>query len=161
MSEFVATAIFCEDLREEVAGTFTMVGVMPDNIAIGSTPGLLPKLCFLVRIAIESTVRPTVVQIRSVDPRGDAIQLTTFEPDLIEHSRREATAKDAPYFTLITKAIVAPYPVSGFGRLEIYARVDEREVLAGFLNFVSSDTSEAPPMVRTTQTERKYRSKLA
>jgi len=35
---FNCVGIFCEDIREEVGGTHTIVGVMPDNISVAGPP---------------------------------------------------------------------------------------------------------------------------
>jgi hypothetical protein len=52
---FSAVPIFCEDIREEVSGLYTIVGALPDQMALPqrleglSPPIIVPKLACLIR----------------------------------------------------------------------------------------------------------------
>jgi hypothetical protein len=52
MSGVSACALFCEDVRQEKTGGETLVGVMRDNLAMSSLPGVLPKLGIYIRMNI-------------------------------------------------------------------------------------------------------------
>ena len=52
----IQNVILCEDIRDERSGTETLVGVLPDNVAIRGPRGVMPKLAVYLRIQIDDAV---------------------------------------------------------------------------------------------------------
>jgi hypothetical protein len=39
-----AMGVFCDDIREEVQGMHSLVGIYPDNVNVPVVPRMMPKL---------------------------------------------------------------------------------------------------------------------
>jgi hypothetical protein len=51
MSERMLHAIFCDDVREEIGGKRSYIGVYGPELIVQNAPGVLPKLCIVVSAA--------------------------------------------------------------------------------------------------------------
>ncbi len=45
--------LMCDDVRDEVTGKTTIVGIYNENITLDKFPGLLPVLCFWLNCSVE------------------------------------------------------------------------------------------------------------
>jgi hypothetical protein len=91
MRPFSFIGIFCEDIRDEVSSTYTLVGVLPDNIFIGGLPGMLPKLGVYIRIQLDEDANPKTLKARVRIPGGAIFELADFE-QLIATAKEQAEA---------------------------------------------------------------------
>src|SRR5450759_2714461 len=87
--------LFCEDIREEVSGTHTIIGVMPDNITLaGQSPPpeagaslLFPKLAIYLRLNIETANKPEgSITARASIPGMPEMPLGELGRDAIEQA---------------------------------------------------------------------------
>lgn len=130
-----AIALFCEDIREEKAGTVTLVGVMPDNTELPQVPVIFGKLCFYVRFHLEPGVDPGEVSVKLSFPDGNVTTLGGFEPDLVKKVIRGAADSGTPFAGLVFTAVAAPFPIPMPGRVVVIAKIGETETPCGALNF--------------------------
>lgn len=146
MRAFSFIGLFCEDIREETAGTRTLVGILPDNILVSNLPGVLPKLfCYFhIHLSVDSTV--TQLKARLKFPGGPVVEVADFEK-LIEPTKEGAKATGMPFAGLIATGGVVPAPVSQLGKIEAVVEVDGTEYVCGALNLVQPTASAAfsPP----------------
>jgi len=134
--------IFCEDIREETAGSHTIVGVMPDNINFASPairePGqsfLFPKMGIYLRINLDTSHKPTgSITARVSFPGLPDMGLGEIAPDAIEKAFAESAANNTPLVGLIFKAVISPLQISQSGLASVFAKVEEKEFLAATLN---------------------------
>jgi hypothetical protein len=134
MHEISAVALFCSDVRQERAGTETLVGVLPDNITLPKYPCAFPQMTVYVRMHLNTSYRPSQILTRLVMPDGSELDRSEIEQALLEQSREKALASGTPYMGLITRFGLAPLQVNEPGRLKAIVTVDGVDIVAGSLN---------------------------
>lgn len=133
--------IFCEDIREEVIGSHTIVGVMPDNINLAGPVTkageslLFPKMGMYVRVNLDSSQRPkAAVSVRTIFPGIPDVPLGEVALDVIAKAFDDASDKASPLVGLIFKAVVSPMQFTTAGMAFIIVTIDDTEYVAAALN---------------------------
>jgi hypothetical protein len=134
--------IFCEDVRDEVSGSHTIVGVLPDNINIAGPPPevadsafMFPKMGIFLRINLDGSQRPKEpITARATFPGNPDFLLGEIGIDVIENSFADAKAKSQPIVGLIFKAVFSPLPLRMSGQAIIYATIEGQDIVSGVLN---------------------------
>jgi hypothetical protein len=134
MLGFNVVAFFCEDIREERMGSETLIGILPDNIAVSSVPGMMPKLCVYVRTNFDSEydLPPGSVIIRF--PHGEDVTLGEITQDLIKTAREKTILDGGRLVGIKTRAAMANVIVKTAGRIQAIAKLGDREQLIASLN---------------------------
>ena len=147
MPLLTATGLFCEDIREEKQGTNTLIGILPDNMALQplglpeqSWQPFFPKLALYVRINVGSEMKVDTLSVKLRLPDGNVLDLTVFDKELIEKSQLDAS--ESPFMGFISKVVFGPTPMPVKGRFEAIAELNGSETICGFLNVMR----EAPEM---------------
>jgi hypothetical protein len=142
MKRWDAIGFFCEDVRQEVSGTETIVGVMPDNVAIQGQPGgSLPKLGMYVRIHITTDLEVKTISVTADFFDGANRQVIgIFDEAQIAQEKDKARSSGAHLIGFVFRAILSPFPVSQFGRILLRAKIGEDEAICGGLNIVPSSS---------------------
>lgn len=132
--DFSTLALFCEDIREEKAGTETIVGIFPDNLSVPKVPGVFPKICVYLRIHVRPDFNPgsIVTYIKMSD--GAVISESRMQGDVVEKALSSARATGLPYAGLITKFVMVQLRVNVPGRISALVNIAGREYVAGALN---------------------------
>ena len=100
---FSAVAIFAEDGRDEVGGTLSLIGIMPDNVAVASFPALLPRLHLYIRISYDPTDPPMTVS-SGMRVNDDAPILTqAFDDAALRQSVADALTSGTRIGTIIAR----------------------------------------------------------
>jgi hypothetical protein len=142
MLPFTATAFFCEDIRHEQGDTNSLVGIMPDNISgAPEYPALLPKLGIYVRINFDPNDDPGSIEMVLVRANGEEQRISKIQRQLIEKTIGEAKRDGNPVAGIITRAIIAPFPITEAGRMRVFARLPKGDVLAGSLNVLPATSA--------------------
>jgi Family of unknown function (DUF6941) len=128
---------FCEDIREEKSGQDTIIGILPDNLQVAQTPGMIPKLGVYIRFLLDKDDAVKSINIRVAPPASPEMPIGDLG-HLIEQAKAEAASRDMPYAGMIAKAIMAPFPVFAPGRIAIIVRVDGVDRVCAVLNVVSA-----------------------
>lgn len=133
------TTIFCDDIREEVSGKSTLVGVYKGVMILHDKelPASLPKLCFYI------------IYPEPIDATYEKLQLKIFAPseeepaciaDVLMDQARKALPPPPedfgadPHFNQLSIAIsLTPFKISAFGRIKVRAYRDGEEVKLGSL----------------------------
>ena len=116
MQPVSVTAFFCEDIREETAGTTTLVGVMPDNLNLAGVfpagqQALLPKLGLYIRVHLDPGTQPRQVSARIINTDGSVITESAWERGVIEKSFSDTRANDNPIVSLVLKVVGGPFGI--------------------------------------------------
>lgn len=139
-------AIFCEDIRQELGGQHTLVGVLPDNIAVPNLPGAMPKLGIYVRAQIERNHVPDEITVNFKNSDGTQIPIPTWDKATIEKGNADATINSLPTFGLILTAVLSPFSFPAAGPVMLSVTIDGVTYLAGLLNIILvSPTVSEPP----------------
>ena len=149
MRSFSFVGIFCEDVREEVGGTHTIVGVLPNSVNIGGLPGMLPKLGAYIRIHLDKEANPTSLKARIKIPGGTVFEMADFA-ELLGLTKDQAKANNLPFSGLIAKGTFSPLPITQVGRIEAIVEMDGTEYICGVLNLIppelaATDSSTSAP----------------
>jgi hypothetical protein len=134
--------IFCEDIREEVGGTYTIVGVMPDNIVIAAVPNsdasghlLFPRLGIYVRVNLDPSHKPDRPIVAKVSIPGMAdLQLGEMGIEDIGKAFADSAEKNNPLVGIIFKGTVSPVQLTESGLAKTTVTIDEKEILCATLN---------------------------
>jgi hypothetical protein len=143
--KFSAVSMFAEDIRDEVGGTQTIVGILPDNLAVPSFPGIIPKLAVYSRISFDPEFSPRNVSVSISFDNGAEIASDTFSADLVKQSITETKGKDGPIATLISKTIIGGIAINAPSRIRAVVSHDGGEFLAGTINIELADELAVAP----------------
>lgn len=150
-----AMALFCQDVREEVGDTLTLVGVMKDNINVtnltdsdGGDSGTkkkqhsktLFKVCIYLRINFDPKRKFKKGKLTLVFPDGrieDPIELDIAK---MHEAGVRAQEKGNPLAGILTRMELSGFAVSKPGNLKVEIEIDGEVLLAGALNFLKPIT---------------------
>lgn len=139
-------AIFCEDVRPELGGQFTLVGTLPDNLEVPIVPGLMPKLGVYIRGVIDSSYAPKQVTVRLINTDGADIPVAQWDQALIQRGYSDAATRGMPIYGLISTAVVGPFRVPQVGTIQVTVDIDGTTYVAGILNVsISASASQPQP----------------
>jgi hypothetical protein len=133
-----AIALFCEDIREEVGGTFTIVGIYPDNVNLTKIPAILPKLCVYIRVnfgpdAAAKSIK-TIKAHLSI-PDGQSIELGEMDTAKVQEAIA-AVKTSGKQSGVILRTYFSGFNVPKAGLLQLQVEVGGETYLAGALNVV-------------------------
>lgn len=137
MSDWSAVGFFCDDIRQELNNIDSLIGVMPDNVAIPSVPVMMPKLGIYTRIHLAATN----ADVKRISVRADFFdgahhqELGAFDEEAVTLEKESAAKKGAPVIGFIFRAILSPLHIPKYGRVRLWARINDDEFICGSLNF--------------------------
>ena len=136
IQDFACTAIFAEDLRQEVNGQVTIVGILPDNVEFeGQSQAMLPKLCIYVRTVLALTDDAfSPIKVRLEAPSGQPVFESLSSEEFLRSEAKRSADQNAPHLTLISQASMSPFPIRENGRFSVIVEYKDQKYLAGFLN---------------------------
>ena len=145
------TCLFCEDLREEKSEQNTLIGILPDNVAVLAFPGVMPKLAIYVRIHLDAASSiPKAIVAKLISTDGQEIDLPSWDMAVIDKAFIDAKANGTPLVGLVLRAVLAPLPISKAGVMVVKAIIDGTEYVAGNLRFIAAPaTASAPPALQS------------
>jgi hypothetical protein len=147
MPRWDAIGFFCEDIRQETNGVETIIGVMPDNVAVEGA-GIMPKLGMYVRIHVTPDIDVQGISASVDFFDGEHRQLIgAFSRDQIETEKENARNSGSSLIGFIIRGLLTPFPVPHLGPVRLKAKVGEEEIICGGIKFVAAiaTSSNAPP----------------
>ena len=135
MNKVSSVGLFCDDVRPEISGQQTIVGVYGDNLALSQIPGALPKLGFFVRVNFEMSFKFETLSHKLMLSNGTLFFENNIDADLIKQSINEAREVNSPIYGFKTFGVAMNFPVESAGRLNLFSVVDGTDYLAATLNF--------------------------
>ncbi len=142
-----AVAMFCEDIREEKSGQDTIIGILPDNMALANFPGVAAKLGVYVRIHIDPKTPPREITVKFNTPWGENLDIGKADKTLIDSAVSQALDKGLPLAGIVLKALMVPFLMQAPGLAVATITVDGSENVCAMLNLVRTEpaSSTAPP----------------
>lgn len=116
MQEISAIVLFCEDIRQEVGGQYSLIGVVGDNLNVLGVPGAIPKFAIYVRINFSIDAEPREFQIFLINPDGERILVSTIPKAMVESSILDAKEQGNRIVGIVSHMIAAPFPINSVGR---------------------------------------------
>jgi hypothetical protein len=145
------TCLFCEDLREEKSEQDTLIGILPDNIAVPAFPGAMPKLAIYVRVHLNAaSPKPRVIVAKLILPDSQEIDLPSWDMAIIDKGFDEAKANGTPLVGFVLKAVLTAVQISKAGVMVLKVTIDGTDYIAANLRFVTAPaTASAPPALQS------------
>lgn len=146
MQSFNVMALFCEDIREEKSGTFTLISILPDNVTVAKPTNerddsrsiphrALSRICVYVRINFDPNYDLPDPSMRLVSLDGNIIELGNIGTDVIARARDEAKARGNTLAGVIFRAIFERFQVHKSGAVTLEIQFGDEVQIAGALNF--------------------------
>lgn len=134
MPESYGITLFCEDIRFELGGKVSYMGIFGQDMTLAAAkPALLPKMAFAIHLSIPSSLSRARVRIavRQETKGHPTIDLAGVEG---EFERPPEIPADDGVFTYLTFHLAAvPFHIVDDCELAVRAYVDDREVKLGRL----------------------------
>lgn len=150
MKKLSVMGLFCEDIREEKSGIFTLVGILPDTVnvnrqaissastgAFGNVPRLLLKLCIYLRINFDPNAFTGVPQAYLVVPDSPTIDLGGVDAPLVEKAKTEAIQKGNELAGIILRSEFIGFQPPTNDSIQLRVAIEGEEYLAAAVRFVS------------------------
>jgi hypothetical protein len=137
-------AIFCEDIREEISGQNTLIGIMADNLAVPSTPVVLARLAIYTRVYFDISAQPETVSAVVEMPSGERFELGGATIDLVKGGFATARDNNVQLAGIILKGLFSPLPISSVGAINAIVSIGARQHILGTLNVIIDPAATAP-----------------
>ncbi len=145
--------LFCDDVRLEEGGKFTIVGMYPsgDIVLHGPLPALLTKLCMLISYweSPGESDEPVKIVITLPGDEPDSPAATIDLP--MDQMRKIAPPNDSdardPFLGARANIALAPVVIRQLGRIRVRAFRGEKEIPLGALMVKQAPEFASPPDV--------------
>lgn len=133
MANRFITSIYCDDVREEVGGKRSFIGVYAGQLIVQSAPAVLPKLCVIVIISTPID-RPLTKCVIRILMDGDTLAEMPLEPRLLDESQNKLKAEplppdsEEPSIVLHAVAQFSPFPITKECKLRIRVQTEDEEL---------------------------------
>jgi hypothetical protein len=142
--------IFCDDIRREVGGKMTLVGIYRSEMVIhADLPIVLPKLglAILVQSPIDRPLdRLKLLIYMPGDTESPSVTAELVAPQAFLRFRETAEDKDA-WITLNTELVLSPVEVKQEGYIRARVETEGEIIRIGSLRVRKRKPEEAPPQV--------------
>jgi hypothetical protein len=135
--------LYAEDVRQEMTGQMSIIGVFQGGLRIPSVPAQLPKLAIIANLRMPSDKAPNSVKLevhrdgevlQTIDPPSEFFQTITQLPD---QGMEEG-------YTMQFIVGFSGLPVSAGGKLEVHATVDGLTLHGNSLAITVGDVATPP-----------------
>jgi hypothetical protein len=134
MPKISAVALFCEDIRNELEGGKSLIGVLPLGISVPAAPGRPMDLGLFIRVLIDPSWTGDLITCHVVMLSGEEIDCGEINSTNIESMKAAAKSPDAPLVTTIHGTIIVDEIRTGW--LRVLLRADGEETEIGVLHIV-------------------------
>ena len=127
-----AVALFCDDIRLEIGGKLTLVGVYNADMYLSELPAFIPKLSIWLQVStpVEQPFKTLTIRVA----RGDELMLE-FSPTLVfAQARRTADQDQVSRASSHANIGLPPLTIPSPCTLRVVAIVDDVEFAAGKLH---------------------------
>lgn len=111
----VIDVVFCDDIRQEVGGKVTLVGVYATDIIVTRIPFVLPKFCVRAKLDFPSKAKHSA-QMELILPDQRKLGPVTIN----------VPKRDIPAQGMIAQLVFSPLEISDQGLLTVRIRFDEQ-----------------------------------
>lgn len=115
--------LYAEDVRQEITGQMSIIGVFQGGLRVPFVPINLPKLAIIANLRVPSEKAPTSL-ILEVHRRGEILQTVTPPPEFLQSVTKQPGARLDEGSTIQFVVGFAGFPVPAAGKLEVRATID-------------------------------------
>jgi hypothetical protein len=123
-----AHAVYCDDIRNEVNGKHSLMGIFGNLMYLGAFPAMLPKLCAVIT-ACTTIDRPfdSITFTGTMD--GTVVFEMGLDKDQIEQTRKGGGLIEGPKgFEVKAMIVMSPLHIAGPTKLEITVLADGEKI---------------------------------
>jgi hypothetical protein len=142
-----AIGIFCEDIREEKSGQFTLVGLLPDNIVITGPPAnqppsdilhqaIIPKLGLYVRIHMDPTDDPGPIAVSLTLPNETRLDIGNISDEVVKTSKQQARDNGLSIAGILHHAVIQGFVIAQAGKIRAILEMKGQEHTCAILNVI-------------------------
>ena len=131
--------LYAEDMRQEVSGQTSFIGVFQGGLRVAAVPAHIPKLAVIANLWLPSTTVPQSIKLEVL--RGQEV-LQTIEPpdDFLKSVDAQKSASRKNGYTMQFVVGFVGFPVHEEGLLEVRATVDSAVVWGNALEITVGAT---------------------
>jgi len=140
--------IFCEDIRNEVDGKHTLVGVVQGRVGFPNYPVILPKFCLYITYSQSTELPRQPVDLRIIfeSTEGEETLLISAVIDIEEGFKAAAQIPDNHLIAAQANAILTPLQVGSPGRIKVRGFIDGHPpIRMGGVEFIIAEQGAADP----------------
>lgn len=104
--------VYCDDVRSEIGGKITLVGIYNSDLQVPTAPVALPKLCVVSTFVVPIDMDVTQLTFKL---KKDDIEIGKFETDIPE--KRPTSHPLYTRWTYSNITTLSPFPIEGPGTL--------------------------------------------
>ena len=122
-------ATYCDDIRQEVGGKITLVGIYPGQCLVPSLPCTLPKLCVVMNFsATRADPITTITAIGSF--AGNEVFNMSLDPSQVSQIMAQSFEQrpDGKNMMLMLMGVIAPFNVPNAGKLTLSITANGEEL---------------------------------
>jgi hypothetical protein len=155
--------VFCDDIREEVTGKKSLMGVYNGAMILGgAAPAIIQQLCILTTIRLDHEMLPKKFTVKIIFEDEDFVEqiISSMDtelpaPELPEGSDMIFAAKDGAAFAQMTnEAFIGGLVLSKNGRIKVRLYIDDDVFALGSLRviFLPQEAVIEPEPVHSNRT---------
>ena len=128
--------IFCEDIRHEVTGLSSFIGVMPGAIFLPSYPCQLAKFGIAISWLFDKNEIPETLNVQLVVPwQAEPIKIQQLDTRGLQFQMKNEDDPDSIGAWTSCRAVLSPFPVPSPGRIRAEVNTGSGWRIAGTLRF--------------------------
>lgn len=130
-----AHAIYCDDIRQEVGGKITLVGIYSGQCLVREIPCTLPKLCLSLNVSASRAKPVRSLIVVGAFAGNEVINMTLDSTQIAEiMAPSEGQRPDSKHMMLVLMAALSPFNVSTPGKLTLTVTADGEDIYCEGLN---------------------------
>jgi len=135
--------LFCEDIRQEIGGQTSLIGIFPPDTFAPQVPIVIPKLGLYMVIRFPFDQVPISVRMRLMAPWSQE-PLWDVPMEGIKESAEIAQSHGYSAFGVSSFHMLSPFPVLETGIIRVLATIDGEDISAGAINITVPPTNPSP-----------------
>lgn len=113
-------ATYCDDIRQEVGGKITLVGIYAGQCLVPMIPCALPKLCVMINISATRADPITSAVITGAFAGSEVFSMEMDEGQIAQIMAQSFSARpDGKHMMLVVMGVMSPFNVSASGKLTL------------------------------------------
>jgi hypothetical protein len=159
MMDVYGHTLFCEEIREERSGQFTVIGAFPNDIVVSpNIPAFVPKFSLMIYLYIKKSMHPKAVSINvsfddeSVDP--DISLPVPIDEGQWTQGSFETAKKDPIYVRIQNNIVLNAFPFTKNNGITVHGNCDGVLTRIGRIKIIiASEENGLAPNIQTLPTD--------
>lgn len=132
--------MYAEDIRPEISGQFSIIGVFAGGLKVATVPTSLPKLVVIADVFLPKGELPTSIRVE-LYRNGDVLQHVEPGPELLRQVNDEPIKPDDDGLNMQVVVGFTGLPINGPGDIRVRAILNDRVLEGNRLKIEVAETS--------------------